>query len=179
MSDRLPPVSVLPFQRPGLGPTMLERDPHSRIQSQSQLVASLLALLTVHFSYFPVCILILTRTRCFVIAILICGWRICRAQSPLSYSERSPCLRSLSSFRLLKRQRLHEWKFEKTWLPPPCHVVFTPSCSSTNHSAFLENTPSLDKLSLPFREDFYPIYYDGSISNMPHELGKVRENLQE
>lgn len=97
---------------------MLERDPHSRIQSQSQLAASPLALLTVHFSYFPVYILILTRTRCFVMAILICGWRICRAQSPLSYSERAPCLRGLSSFRLLKRQRLHECKFEKTWLPP-------------------------------------------------------------
>lgn len=141
MSDRLPPVSVLPFQRPGLGPTMLERDPHSRIQSQSQLVASLLALLTVHFSYFPVYILILTRTRCFVIAILICGWRICRAQSPLSYSERSPCLRSLSSFRLLKRQRLHEWKFEKTWLPPPVMLFLHPPAQALITQLFWKTLP--------------------------------------
>lgn len=79
--------------------------------------------------------------------ILICGWRICRAQSPLGYCERVPCLRSLSSVRLLKRQRLHECK-------PPRHVVFAPSCSSTNHTAFLENTPSSGNLSLLFVKRF-------------------------
>lgn len=45
------PVSTLPSPWPRLGPTILELNPHPLSGSQGQLAASMLTLLTVHFSY--------------------------------------------------------------------------------------------------------------------------------
>lgn len=106
-----PPVSTLPSPWPRLVLIILELNPHPLIGSQSQLAASMLTLLTVHFSYLPVYILILTRTRCFVMGILISSWKIGRMQSSLIYNERVTCHRSISSSWLLKRQWVPECVF--------------------------------------------------------------------
>ena len=168
-SDRLPPVSGLRFQRPGLVPTILERDPHSSTQSQRQLAASPLALLTVHSSYFHVYILILTRARCFVMGILICGRMICRAQSPLRGSCAS---RAFHPSGVWRGNGYMNASFEKTWLSPVM-LLLHPPVQALIIQLFWKtliqiNSPCRsEKICLPYTMDRYWI--------CPVNAGRVRE----
>lgn len=62
-------VSFLSSAQPRSSLTVLELNPHPLIRSQDQLATSMLTLLTVHFSYLIMYILILIRARCFVMGI--------------------------------------------------------------------------------------------------------------
>lgn len=92
----------------------------------------MLTLLTVHFSYSPVYILMLIRTICFVMGIPISSSRIGRMQSSVIYNERVTCHKSSSISWFLKSQRVQEYVFWKTWLcpivlflHPPIHALIT------------------------------------------------------